>query len=403
MGGVNMATAAHTVFRGDVDDLPVQVNIVEKLSPENYNREVERIFRRSWLPVAHLAELPRTGSYAVVDVPTFRTSLLVMRGRDGVVRSFHNICRHRGNKLIRAGTGCRPTVTCGFHGWSFAPDGQLAGVPDQAQFRDFDKSTLNLIPVHTEVWEGLVFVNFDQEPRWTLAEWLGPLYDQFSGYWDDKEKLTSYQADFRCNWHLGVNSFTEGYHTLFLHKNTVPDYQGGRSNPLRHRPFMEMMQRHHRYSAPRNPDHKATPAEVFAFKYGRKLVPAYDGDSTRLPPGVNPARADNWAFDVIELFPNFVMLNSNNWHLGIWFWPVDAGRTVIRADRYLYKAKTAGERLGQAYSKVRAREVLREDLNTMEATQTALMSGVMQNIVLSQQELALQHHYKVTDDMLRDA
>jgi glycine betaine catabolism A len=94
------------------------------------------------------------------------------------------------------------------------------------------------------------------------------------------------------------------------------------------------------------------------------------------------------------------MLNSNYWHLGIWYWPVDEGRTVIRAERIFYKAKNAGERLGQAFSKVRAREVLREDLNTLEATQEMLESGVMEHIHLSQQELALQHHFRMTDEML---
>ncbi len=94
------------------------------------------------------------------------------------------------------------------------------------------------------------------------------------------------------------------------------------------------------------------------------------------------------------------MLNSRSWHLAIWFWPVDAGRTLIRAERLFYEAKTAGERLGQAFSKVRAREVLREDLNTLEATQDALMSGAMRYILLSQQELPIQHHFKVAEDMI---
>ena len=396
----NSVAAAETRFVGQSADLENVVPILDLISPQNYEKERNKIFRRAWLPIAHVRDLPEPGSYKVVEMPTFNTSLIVVRGSDGVVRSFHNICRHRGNKLVRAGEGCRSSFACAFHGWTFANTGALRGVPDEQQFRGLDRDKLGLLPVTTEVWEGLVFANFDEKPRHTLGEWLGEMYGEFGGYFDDKEKCTSYRVVVDCNWHLAVNAFTEGYHTLFLHRKTVPDYQGGRSNPLRHRPFMQLMERHHRYSAPRNSDRRQTPAEELAYRYGRPLVPSYDGDSSRLPAGVNPGRSDRWAFDVVELFPNFVMLNSNNWHLGLWFWPIDAGRTEIRADRFLYQTDKPGEKLGQAFSKVRAREVLREDLNTLEATQRALMSGVMQTMILSQQELALQHHFKVTAEML---
>jgi len=398
-----MVEVLQSVFRGDHSQLKDKIAVLDIISPENFEVEREKIFRRSWMCVAHASDLPEPGTYRVVDVPTFKTSLLVTRAKDGQVRSFHNICRHRGNKLVRAGKGERTHFACGFHGWTFDSTGTLVVVPDESQFRNLDKCDLGLIPVTTEVWQGLIFVNFDKEPRWTLREWIGVMYDQYDGYWDDKEKQTSYQVEVKCNWHLSINAFIEGYHTAYLHKNTVPDYQGGRVNPQRHRPLIETFDRHQRYSAPRNPDHKQTPAEIVAYKHGRKLAPAFDSDSSMLPPGVNPLRSNVWAFDVVELFPNFLMLNSNNWHLGIWYWPVDAGRTVIRAERMFYKARNAADRLGQAFSRVRAREVIREDLNTLEATQEMLASGVMDTMHLSQQELALQHHFKMAEDMMKAA
>jgi Rieske 2Fe-2S family protein len=395
-----MVELVRSVFRGDHSALKDKIAILEHISPENYQIEREKIFRRAWLCVAHTLDLPENGSYRVVDIPTFKTSLLITRGKDGQIRSFHNICRHRGNKLVRAGQGTRSNFACGFHGWVFSNSGDLVVVTDESQFQNLDKCKLGLIPVTTEVWEGLIFVNFDKRPRYSLREWIGEMYDQFGGYFDDKQKHTRYQVEVKCNWHVAINAFIEGYHTAYVHKNSAPDYQGGRVNPQRHRPLIETFERHQRYSAPRNPDHKETPAEVIAYKYGRKLAPAFDGDSSNLPPGVNPLRSDKWAFDVVELFPNFLMLNSNYWHLGIWYWPIDEGRTVIRAERCFYKAKNAAERLGQSFSKVRAREVIREDLNTLEATQEMLMSGVMEHIHLSQQELALQHHFKMAEDMM---
>ena len=325
---------------------------------------------------------------------------MIVKDRQGVIRGYHNICRHRGNKLIRSGSGDKINFACGFHGWVFSAQGQLVNVPDEAQFKTLNKDNLGLIPIHTDVWEGFVFVNFDKTPRSTLKEWIGQMYGDFKDYFSGKEKLTRYQVEVNCNWNMALSAFIEGYHTKYLHKLTAPDYQGGKTNKNRHRPLIETQERHTRYSAPRNPDHVATPAEIAAYKYGKKLTPAFDNDNSHLPPGVNPLRSDIWAFDVIKLFPNLVMLNSNYWHLAIWFWPIDEVRTVIRAERLFYKAKNAGECFGQAFSKVRAREVLREDLNTLEATQDALMSGVMQDIILSQQEIPIQHHFKVSDDMI---
>jgi phenylpropionate dioxygenase-like ring-hydroxylating dioxygenase large terminal subunit len=384
-------------------ELQVRVPIAEKIAPEHYRQELEKVFRRAWLCVCHTGDVAEPGGYMVVEVPTFKTSLLVTRTASGRVRAFHNVCTHRGNKLVREGSGCRKFFTCGFHGWTFSSEGKLATVPDEGQFREFDREVLALPEVLSEEWQGHLFVNFDKTPRWSLREWLGELYGQFDGYFTGREEVSHYEVEVHANWHLGVNSFTEGYHTRVLHRNTAPDYLGSRDNVHRHRPFMELLKRHSRYSAPANPEHRATPAEVVAYTDARKLVPAYDEPRNDLPPGVNPGRVAHWAFDVMEIFPNFVAINSNHWHLGLWFWPIDAEHTLIRAQRYMYEAKTPSERLGQAYSKVRAREVLREDLNTMEAIQQMLMSGALTHMQLSQQELSLQHHFRVLEEMLQDA
>lgn len=381
-------------------DLQVRVPIADKVRPEQYDKELEKVFGRAWLCVAHTADVPEPGSYTVVELPTFHTSLLVTRTAAGDVRAFHNVCTHRGNKLVRSGSGCRRQFTCGFHGWTFSNEGRLVGVPDEAQFKDFDRNVLSLPEVRSQVWQGHLFVNFDKSPRWTLEEWLGELHGQFDGYFEGREEISHYEVEVDANWHLGVNSFTEGYHTRVLHRNTAPDYLGSRDNVHRHRPFMQLLPRHSRYSAPANPEHRPTPAEAVAYEGVRKLVPAYDSPREDLPPGVNPGRVPTWAFDVMEIFPNFVAINSNHWHLGLWFWPIDAGRTLIRGQRFMYKATTPSERLGQAYSKVRAREILREDLNTMEAIQQVLRSGALTHMQLSQQELSLQHHFRVLGEMM---
>jgi phenylpropionate dioxygenase-like ring-hydroxylating dioxygenase large terminal subunit len=390
-----------TRFRGDAESLESWLPLYEKITAERFAQEREKIFRRSWLLVGKSTELTEPGSYFVKDLPTLGVSLIIVRGEDGKIRGFHNICRHRGNKLIRGGSGCRPAINCGFHGWAFSNQGECVVVTDEHQFPGLDKAKLGLIPVATETWYDFVFVNF--APQQSLAEWLEDMWDQYPGYFEGHEKVASYSVEIESNWNLGVNSFTEGYHTLFIHRNTVPDYQGGKGNQMRHRPYMQLMKHHTRYSAPGNPDHHETPAEALAWRHGHKMLPAATFQHDGVPAGVNPSRADKWLFDVIELFPNNVLLTGQYWHMMLTFWPLAANRTVMVQEAFAYKPQNMGERLSQEFFRSRGREVLREDLNTLEAQYAALASGAMKDAYLSRQESALLHHYRVADDMLNQA
>lgn len=387
-------------FFGDMDTLKWTVPLYRKLQPEYFEEEREKIFRRSWLRIGRVEELPEAGSYFVFDMPTTLTSLLVTRDKEGRIRAFHNVCKHRGNKLVRAGRGRRPSFTCGFHGWTYRNDGELVTITDEDQFFNVDKCKLGLSEVLTEIWEGHIFVNFDPKPRYSLEEWLGPIHGQYGGYFDTHEKIASYRARVKCNWHIAVNAFTEGYHTIWVHQNTAPDYLGGKNNPLRHRPSVELFERHHRHSSPANPDHRLSRAEEVAWRYGPKLHPAFDCDSSTMPPGVNSTRFEHWAFDGIAIFPSTVILAGNWWRMELSFWPLASNETLCTLDMYAYRAKTAGELLGRELHLTRGREVFREDMNTLEATQAMLMSGAVEEIILSKQEIALAHHYREADKMM---
>ena len=121
------------------------------------------------------------GSYFTKDLDAARTSVVVVRDRDGEVRAFHNMCRHRGNKLVwtdyptqeTSGT-CRQ-FTCKYHGWRYGLDGGLTFVQQEDEFFDLDKADYGLAPVQTEVWEGFVFVNLDNSNTTPVREYLGGL------------------------------------------------------------------------------------------------------------------------------------------------------------------------------------------------------------------------------------
>lgn len=301
-----MNEITQTQFLGDFSRLRSRVDIQERLKPEFYACEVESIFRRAWLPIASMTDLPNDNYYVVAEVPPLKTSLIVARGDDGKVRALYNVCRHRGARLVKDQSGCRKALTCGFHGWTYATDGRLIGVTDKTQFSDLDPEQLGLVPVHTEVWEDYVFVNFDPKPRGTLPQWLGKFHDQYKGFFSNRQRIASYRIAVESNWNIAINSFSEGYHAAYVHRKTVPDYQGGKQNPQRHRAYLEITEHHGRYSAQANPNRRVTDVEQIAYAHGRPLYPSFPPFSETglpLPPGVNASRNENWGFDVAEVFP----------------------------------------------------------------------------------------------------
>jgi phenylpropionate dioxygenase-like ring-hydroxylating dioxygenase large terminal subunit len=390
-----------TQFKGDRSRLKSIVPIAERVTPEFYAREVEQIFKKAWLIVASSADLKNKGDYLVTEVPPLKASLLIVRGDDDVIRVFHNICRHRGDKLVHTDGGCRRAFTCGFHAWTFSNTGKLINVTDPTQFCGLDKEAHGLIQVNAEVWEDMVFVCFDKQPRQTLKEWLGEMYDGYRGFNKGRVKIADHQVTLNTNWNLAVNAFSEGYHNLYIHRNTVPDYQGGASNPNRHRAYIEVGEHFGRYSAHGNPKHKPTPAEEVLYRHSKPMFPSFTHfDMDALPTGVNPSRFPQWAFDIVHMAPNFILGPQANTHSMMFFWPIDHAHTFIRILRFAFESDRPSDRIAQAHSRTRGREVLREDLATMETNFRAISSGALPHIVLSQQEMLIQNHYRAADDLL---
>ena len=140
----------------------------------------------------------------------------------------------------------------------------------------------------------------------TLAQWLGKFHDQYKGFFSNRQRIASYRIMVEANWNVAINSFSEGYHAAYVHRKTVPDYQGGKKNPQRHRAYLEITEHHGRYSAQANPNRRVTPVEEIAYGHGRPLYPSFplfSEEGLPLPPGVNASRNENWGFDVAESVP----------------------------------------------------------------------------------------------------
>ena len=158
-------------FELGTDPIPVEA----LTSPDYFEREREKMFRRVWLNVGRVEDLPKPGSYYVKDIDVLRTSLIVARGADGVVRAFHNVCPHRGNRLVYACSGSAKGLACNFHGWTFDLEGKCAHIPDEDQFSGVRKAERGLFPVAADVWRGWIFINLDPQPKESLTEYLAEI------------------------------------------------------------------------------------------------------------------------------------------------------------------------------------------------------------------------------------
>lgn len=141
--------------------------------PDAWARERTAVFGRSWLFLGHEAEAVAAGYWITADIAGHR--LLAVRGRDGALRAFHNVCRHRAGPLAQGASGhCDGELVCAYHGWRYALDGRLRAATGFGTVEGFDPRDFGLLGLKLEIWRGLVFVNLDAAPA-PLAVHVAPL------------------------------------------------------------------------------------------------------------------------------------------------------------------------------------------------------------------------------------
>jgi phenylpropionate dioxygenase-like ring-hydroxylating dioxygenase large terminal subunit len=184
-----------------------------------YELERTYLFGRTWLYAAHDSELAAAGSYKLVDC--VGSSVLVVRGEDGVVRAFHNACRHRGAPVVRGTCGTARMLVCQFHSWAYDLEGNLQRVPEERDFVRLDRAERGLIPVRCEQWGGWWFVNLDPEAM-PLLEWLHPLPVLLGDVARSPlRQFHSSSVELACNWKVLAEGFLEVYHARTVHPQTV--------------------------------------------------------------------------------------------------------------------------------------------------------------------------------------
>lgn len=196
--------------------------------PRFFALEQAHIWRKSWLLAAHADEFPEVGSFRLWEMAG--QPVLLVRGRDDVIRGFYNTCSHRGAPVVTEESGRRVRLTCKYHGWTYDLDGVLKSIRDEADFRDFDPSCRGLTPVRVARYGNLIFVNFSEDAP-SLMDWLGPIADEWDEFQFDKCRLAARHVwDLDCNWKIAMEANTEVYHVPNIHPNTVAQILDHRRN-----------------------------------------------------------------------------------------------------------------------------------------------------------------------------
>ena len=393
------------------------VNYEDSIDPEWFEDEREAVFKRSWLNVGRIEQLPRVGSYFTKELEVARTSVVLVRGADDTVRAFHNICRHRGNKLVwtdypdREDKGTCRQFSCKYHGWRYDLEGDLTFVQQEDEFFDFDKSDYPLVPVHVDTWEGFIFVNLADEPELSLREFLGDVATGLDGYpFGELDYCFEYTADVGSNWKLFIDAFAEFYHAPILHmrQSVVAEAQklAGFGYEALYYDIFEpvphsVVSSWGGMSPPKDPE-MVKPIErvLRSGLFGPWDKP--DGvDLAQLPPGLNPAEHAAWGNDSFQIYPNFVILIwEPGWYLTYHYWPVAHDRHRFEARLYFAPPKNLAERISQELAAVTFKEFGLQDGNTLQATQSMLESRVLQEFPLCDQEVLCRNlHHAVREQV----
>ncbi len=193
--------------------------------PEIAQLEQRMVFHRTWQLAARAEQVRRPGEYVTTDVAG--EPVLVVRGEDGVLRAFFNVCRHHAAIVACDEHGCAKNFRCSYHGWTYGTDGALKGMTEFEGVSNFERNDHGLVPVRVEQWENFVFVNLDARAA-SLGDCLGKLRGRVAAlgigalqFFDRR----SYLID--CNWKVYVDNFLDGgYHVPHMHQglNSVLDY-----------------------------------------------------------------------------------------------------------------------------------------------------------------------------------
>nr|WP_047165799.1 aromatic ring-hydroxylating dioxygenase subunit alpha [Sphingomonas sp. Y57] len=387
---------------GNVDEMlgTGPVPIASYVSEEDYRREIDTVFKRCWLIAGTEQELKKPGDWKVKRLDFANSSVVLIRDREGAVRAFHNMCSHRGNKLVSdngyetTGGNKAGILSCRFHGWVFDAKGALVHVPLEDQFPEcFSKDENGLTPIHCAVWQGFIFINLSEAEPEPLESYLGSFAGHFDGFpFSALTQSFAYHTILDTNWKVGMDAFAEAYHVATLHAGALGNLVKCGIDGVKFHGI-------HKSSSvyfDMKPAH--TPVAEIANRYATSnLASRYHQGRLELPETINPAKLDNFAFELAICFPNMLIHVAQDTWFTHQFWPISSGRTLWEGRFYMPGIRTNSGLFAAEYTHLLARSAWLEDTGTMEDTYQAMLSGAKDRQWLMKEEVLIRHQLAVIE------
>ena len=306
--------------------------------------EKQHLFRQHWQIAGHVSDVSRPGDFITLDVADDRA--LVVRGEDGVVRAFHNLCRHRGSRVTAESSGhCERAFMCPFHGWVYNLDGTLRGAAQPQSFGALDRTRFGLKPIEIEIWMGFIFIRFQKGPQACVAETMAPHAEELSGYRLADLVPASPASEFELpvNWKSVRDVDNEGYHVAIAH-GALHELYG-----------------QHYFDQPYENGTSRSEGRFDRRGKSRWSVKNYVAMSTG-PDWISEDRKELWSY--FGLFPNAVIAVTPELVQFYQEFPLGVDRTLIRGAVYRWPAEGRRQRAARYLAMRIDRETSREDVNS---------------------------------------
>ena len=327
------------------------------ISEEYTKIERKKLFEDKWVVVGVASSLPKIGDakpFTLLNLP-----VIILRDKKNKIRVFHNVCSHRGYKIMQKPCKIKNVIRCPYHSWSYDTDGKLVATPhiggmNKHDTDKFDKSISGLKEIRSYVWLDLIMINISNNEI-AFEEYIKPLSDRWSEFWPDKDrKLISHSSDFgyfnlkaKCNWKFAIENYCESYHLPWVHPGLNS--------------YSKIEDHYHIQGLPNRFAGQGTVVYNPRLKGKEKFpcFPNWPKDKERIA-------------EYVALFPNVMLGIHKDHYYAYWLEPVDHKYTIEHMEIYYVGDKAANSKKFKSLRKQNCKlwkSVQSEDVNIIEGMQ----------------------------------
>ena len=320
--------------------------------------ERKKLFEDKWIVVGVASSIPEIGDVKPIDI--LGMPILILRNKQNEIKVFHNVCSHRGVKLVSKSGKINSLIRCPYHSWSYSLDGKLMATPhiggmNKHSADGFDKSKSNLKEIRSYIWLDLIMININQNEM-SFEEYIKPLSDRWEKFWPIKDReLIHHSNDFgyfklnaKCNWKFAIENYCESYHLPWVHPGLNS--------------YSKIEDHYHIQGLPNRFAGQGTVVYNPQFK-GKEKLPSFPNW---------PKDKENIA-EYVALFPNVMLGIHKDHYYAYWIEPINHEFTLEHMELYY-----VGEQAAQAnkFKSLRKQnhkqweDIQKEDVDIIQGMQT---------------------------------